>query len=288
MALISVIIPSWNRADFLATAIDSVLAQSYTDFELIVVDDGSTDGTAELAAGYGNRVTVLHQHNKGPSAARNLGVSGAQGDYIAFLDSDDWWHKDKLAQQLAAMEAEPDFLISHTDEIWYRRGTFLNQKKKHTRPHGYIFALCLKLCCVGMSTVMVRRRFFTEVEPFNEQLPCCEDYDLWLRASVTLPFLKIDAPLTYKQGGRADQVSQRFRLGMDRFRIFAMLSLLAEASLAHEQQTQLVLELCRKCTIYGNGCVKHGREEEGREYLHIVEQLESGDVASVLLPSLYI
>ncbi|MBU4264108.1 MAG: glycosyltransferase [Proteobacteria bacterium] len=266
---ISVIIPTWNRQEFLARAIDSVLGQSYTDFELIVVDDGSTDDTARRLAGYGAQVRSIHQENRGPAAARNTGIRAAEGAFVAFLDSDDRFAPEKLAVQQAAMAAHPEYLISHTDEIWYRRGEQLNQKKKHFRPHGHIFAECLKLCVVGMSTVMVRREFFAKVGYFDEELPCCEDYDLWLRASVSLPFLKVDRPLTIKAGGRPDQVSARFRAGMDKFRIRAMVKVLGQQGLSDEQRNLARQELARKCRIFGNGCVKHGRPEEGRYYMEL-------------------
>ncbi|MEW6289665.1 MAG: glycosyltransferase family A protein [Thermodesulfobacteriota bacterium] len=270
---ISVIIPTYNRREFLARAIDSVLDQGWQDFELIVVDDGSTDETARSVASYGGRVRYLYQENRGPAAARNTGVRAAEGEFIAFLDSDDRFAPEKLAVQQAAMAARPEYLISHTDEIWYRRGELLHQKKKHFRPHGFIFGECLKLCVVGMSTVMLRREFFAKVGYFDEELPCCEDYDLWLRASVSLPFLKVDRPLTIKAGGRPDQVSVRFRAGMDQFRIRAMVKLLGQQDLSDEQRQLARQELARKCRIFGNGCVKHGRPEEGRYYLELAADI---------------
>jgi glycosyltransferase involved in cell wall biosynthesis len=270
---ISVIIPTYNRREFLARAIDSVLDQGWRDFELIVVDDGSTDETARSVASYGGRVRYLYQENRGPAAARNTGVRAAEGEFIAFLDSDDRFAPEKLAVQQAAMAARPEYLISHTDEIWYRRGELLHQKKKHFRPHGFIFGECLKLCVVGMSTVMLRREFFEKVGYFDEELPCCEDYDLWLRASVSLPFLKVDRPLTIKAGGRPDQVSVRFRAGMDQFRIRAMVKLLGQQDLSDEQRQLARQELACKCRIFGNGCVKHGRPEEGRYYLELAADI---------------
>jgi len=270
---ISVIIPTYNRQEFLAKAIDSVLGQTYTDFELIVVDDGSTDDTARCVAGYGAQVCYIYQENRGPAAARNTGIRAAEGELIAFLDSDDRFAPEKLAVQQAAMAALPEYLISHTDEIWYRRDKLLNQKKKHFRPHGFIFGECLKLCVVGMSTVMVRREFFERIGYFDEELPCCEDYDLWLRASVSLPFLKVDSPLTIKAGGRPDQVSVRYRAGMDKYRIRAIVKVLKLPDLTDEQRSLARHELARKCRIYGNGCVKHGRPEDGRYYAQLAAEV---------------
>lgn len=277
IAPISVIIPTYNRSGvLLEQAIDSVLTQTHQDFELIIIDDGSTDDTvARLHARYPGQLRVATITNQGPAAARNHGIKLASHDLLAFLDSDDWWHKDKLQVQGRVMADNPACLISHTDEIWYRRGTFLNQKKKHQRPHGYIFEACLPLCCVGMSTVMIRREFFDLVGLFDSTLPCCEDYDLWLRGSAEIDFYKIDTPLTYKQGGREDQVSVQYRVGMDQFRIQSLEKCLGLELHSSSQKKRLAAELVKKCTIYGNGCLKHGREERGLRYLQLAERMKS-------------
>lgn len=264
---VSVIIPTHNRAGFLAQAIDSVLAQSHANFELIVVDDGSTDDTEPLLASYGKSLISLRQENRGPSAARNAGIREARHPLLAFLDSDDRFTKNKLALQIAAMEAQPEMLISHTQETWFRNGRHLNQKKRHAKEGGDIFARSLDLCVVGMSTVMARRELFDRVGLFDESFPCCEDYELWLRASAAHPFLLVDAALTVKHGGREDQVSVRFKTGMDYFRIRAMEKLLANTTLTPRQSRLAREELVRKATLYGNGCLKHGRLEECRRAL---------------------
>ena len=264
---VSVIIPTHNRGGFLAQAIDSVLSQSCGNFELIVVDDGSTDETQALLASYGKALIVLRQENQGPAAARNVGIRAARHPLLAFLDSDDRFARQKLALQVAAMEEQPELLISHTQETWFRNGRHFNQKKRHTKEGGDIFVRCLALCVVGMSTVMARRELFARIGLFDEALACCEDYDLLLRASVAHPFLLVDAPLTDKHGGRPDQLSVQFKTGMDRFRLRALENLLAEAPLTPEQSRLAREELVRKAVIYGNGCLKHGRSEEGRRSL---------------------
>lgn len=264
---VSVIIPTHNRAGFLAQAIDSVLAQTYTNFELIVVDDGSTDETPSLLATYGKALVSLRQENRGPAAARNAGIRAARHSLLAFLDSDDQFVKNKLALQVAAMEAQPELLISHTQETWFRNGRHLNQKKRHAKEGGDIFARSLELCVVGMSTVMARRELFDLIGLFDESFPCCEDYELWLRVSCRHPFLLVDEPLTVKHGGRPDQVSVRFATGMDCFRIQALEQLLACAPLTPAQTRLAREELVRKATLYGNGCLKHGHTEEGQRCL---------------------
>ncbi len=268
---ISVIIPTFNRLQLLQKAVNSILGQSFTDCELIIVDDGSTDGTAGCFSRYHDRIRLLYQENRGPAAARNKAIRVARGELIAFLDSDDMFFPDKLAVQQAAMAAEPEYLISHTDEVWYKQGKLMNQKKKHAKPHGDIFPQCLRQCVVGMSTVMLRREFFDLIGFLDESLPCCEDYDLWLRASIRLPFLKIERALTIKNGGRPDQVSSRYQVGMDKFRIQSLVKILEGKELSAKQRSLASLELQRKCRIYGNGCFKHGRPEEGTHYLKLAE-----------------
>ncbi len=263
---VSVIIPTYNRARLLVRAIDSVLTQGYTRFELLVVDDGSTDDTSEVLACYGDRLRVLRQDNRGAAAARNAGIREARYGLLAFLDSDDLFVPEKLARQVAALEGAPDCLISHTDEIWYRRGRLLNQKKRHARSGGDLFARSLELCVVGMSTVLARRRFFELVGKFDEEMPCCEDYDLWLRAAWRLEFLYVPEPLTSKHGGRPDQLSQRYRVGMDRYRIRAIQKLLAAGGLDPAQEQMARRQLVRKCLIYGGG-LPEARPIRGRRAL---------------------
>ena len=249
--LISVIIPTYNRAQSLKKAIDSVLAQSHKDFELIIVDDGSDDNTAELIGSYSHKIVYLKQDNHGPAAARNKGIEKARYNLLAFLDSDDWFAENKLAAQIKTMQKNSLFRISHTNEIWYRNGQILNQKFKHKKNSGDIFSQSLQLCAVSMSTVMVKREVFEDYGLFDEDFPCCEDYEFWLRVSAEEKFLLLEEPLTLKDGGRADQVSTIYRTGMDKFRIQAIMKILVSGRL-NDHQTDLALnELESKCRIYG-------------------------------------
>jgi len=275
--MISVVIPTYNRAGLLKKAVDSVLGQTFRDFELIVVDDGSDDGKGDLLAAYGGRLCALRQENRGHSAARNRGIAAARGEWIAFLDSDDWWDARKLTIQLGEMERNPDYPVSHTQEVWYRRGKFLAQKKIHRKPNGYIFEKCLSLCCVSVSTAIIRRSLLIEIGGFDEGFPCCGDYDLWVRLSAQHPFLLVDEPLTLKDGGRPDQVSFQRRVGMDKYRIAALEKILIRPGCLSAEQRDLALrEIEKKCRIYGSGCLKHGREEEGRRYLELPARLRQG------------
>ena len=269
---VSVIIPTFNRAAFLPKTIQSVLDQTAQDFEIILVDDGSTDNTAEVLDEFKDRLTYIKQTNQGPASARNTGIKKSQGKFLAFVDSDDWWDKNKLAIQLAEMEKNPEYLISHTQEIWYQKGKLLNQKKKHRQYHGNIFKHCLPLCAVSLSTVVARRELFDRIDYFDENLPCCEDYDLWLRISINYSFLLIDKPLTLKDGGRADQLSMIYATGIDKFRIQSLVKILGKGKLSPEHRKLAVQELSKKCRIYGQGCLKHGKTDEGTHYLALPEK----------------
>lgn len=269
---VSVIIPSFNRQEYLSRAIRSVTRQTCPCSEIIVVDDGSTDNSRHVvqeAAAHSarNSIRYVYQANGGPAAARNTGIRESHAPMLAFLDSDDHWHRNKLAEQFSRMEEQPDFLISHTREKWLRRGLHLNQKKKHLPRHGDIFTQCLQLCAVGMSTVMVRRELFDQAGLFNESLPCCEDYDFWLRVSNRFPFLLIDQPLTIKEGGRTDQVSYIHRIGMDRYRIESLESLINNEQLSDTRYRLAVEEIERKIQIFAHGCMKHGKPDLGQRFL---------------------
>ncbi len=275
---ISVVIPTYNRGELLVRALQSVAKQSLTCDEIIVVDDGSTDSTKKIVSDFATvstcEIHYLYQDNKGPAAARNYGIRCAQYDFVAFLDSDDHWHKTKLELQSKALRENPQSMISHTKEIWFRRGKHLNQMKKHQPGNGDIFAHCLQLCAVGMSTVMIRKELFEQTGLFNEQYRCCEDYDLWIRTSCSYPFLLVDEALTIKEGGRDDQVSFQYRVGMDKLRIRSIQDLLRSEQLTLEQRKIAFLELYKKCTVYGKGCLKHDKIEEGSRYLEIAKMAE--------------
>jgi len=273
MSEVSVIIPTHNRAAFLEEAIESILFQDYKDFELIVVDDGSTDGTRELIRTYGERVIYLHQDNKGVSCARNRGIENSTGKYIAFLDSDDKWLPKKLSSQIDFFSCNTDAMICHTEEIWVRNGVRVNPMKKHKKYSGMIFERVLPLCIVSPSSVMIRRDLFLGIGLFDESLPACEDYDLWLRIASRFPVYLLETPLMIKRGGHKDQLSSKF-VGLDRFRIKALVNILESGVLSPGQREATLRELRRKCTIFGNGCMKRGRIEEGKGYLGLAEKYE--------------
>ena len=263
--LASIIIPTRNREARIAAAIDSVLNQTQQNFELIVVDDGSTDATQEVLRAYGNRIACLRIDPAGPSAARNRGIAAAQADLIAFLDSDDLWLPRKLERQLAHYSSNDDVLVSQTREVWIRNGVRVNARAKHRMHSGWIYEHCLPLCIVSPSSVMIHRTVFDHVGLFDESMPACEDYDLWLRIAPHYPIHLIDEELIIKYGGHADQQSRRIP-ALDSLRIKAICKSLDSADLNADQRAAAVMELQRKCRIYAQGCRKRGKVDEAREY----------------------
>ncbi|MCY3711804.1 MAG: glycosyltransferase [Gemmatimonadetes bacterium] len=261
---VSVVIPTYNREGSLPSAIRSVLKQTAPPAEIIVVDDGSTDGTPALVRNF-PEVRYLHQANQGVSTARNHGISAAKHDWIALLDSDDEWLPRKLERQWSALEREPRFGFCHTDEIWIRKGRRVNPMKKHAKHGGHIFHHCLPLCVISPSSALIHRELFERYGMFDPELPVCEDYDLWLRICTREPVLYVDEPLLLKFGGHDDQLSRAY-WGMDRFRIRALEKLIQSGVLEGEALTATLDTLCRKIDIYAAGAEKRRRFEEADRY----------------------
>ena len=270
--LVSVIIPTFNRGWIVREAIDSVLAQDYPNFELIVVDDGSTDDTNAILRAYGDRLKVIEQSNSGVSAARNRGIEASGGELIAFLDSDDYWLPQKLSIQVAYFSQHPPADICQTEEIWIRNGVRVNPGKRHRKLSGDIFEPSLDLCLVSPSAVMMQSYVFDRFGLFDEQLPACEDYDLWLRISCRTPVYLIENPLIIKRGGHADQLSRQPSL--DRYRIQSLAKLLRSGNLNSQQQEAALSVLIEKCRIYANGCLKRGRSSEARQYQKLLKEFK--------------
>ncbi|MFC1859247.1 glycosyltransferase family 2 protein [Thermodesulfobacteriota bacterium] len=273
--LVSVIIPTYNRGWIIQEAIDSVLAQDFSDFELIVVDDGSDDQTEDILASYQKNIIVFRQYNQGVSAARNKGIAEAAGQFIAFLDSDDLWLPKKLSTQMDFFNSHPEALICQTEEIWIRNGIRVNPKKKHQKLSGMIFEPSLALCLVSPSAVIVKRGLFEEVGLFDEILPACEDYDLWLRVSCRFPIYLVNTPLIIKRGGHRDQLSSS--PGLDEYRIKAIQKVIESKLLTEKQYRTALNTLREKCAVFANGCRKRGRAAEAAYYLKLTERLTSNN-----------
>lgn len=275
MPHVSVIIPTFNRYQKVVRAVSSVLHQTFLDHEIIVVDDGSTDGTQSALAQFGARIILeKHSTNRGVSAARNTGIRKSSAPLIAFLDSDDYWLPEKLAVQVAFFDHHADAVAVQTEEIWVRNMRRVNPKARHLKPSGDIFEPSLKLCLVSPSAVMLKRSLLEEVGLFDEGFPACEDYDLWLRISCRHAVYRIDKKLVVKEGGHPDQLS-RGVMGMDRYRIRALVKLIKSGELNESQRGAAMDELAFKCSVYGAGCLKRGKIEEGNCYLRLPQDIKT-------------
>ncbi len=268
---ISVIIPSYNRGWAIKEAIDSVFAQRFDNFELIVVNDGSTDNTVEELSSFRNKIKLIEQNNCGVSAARNKGILCSAGNYIAFLDSDDLWLPGKLEAQFEFFNKNPGALICQTEEIWVRNGKRINPGKRHKKVSGFFFEKSLELCMVSPSAVMIKKNLFNMVGLFNETLPACEDYDMWLRINCTYPIYLIDTPFVVKRGGHIDQLSRIHSL--DKYRIRSITNLINSNMLTWDQQKAAIKILKEKCRVYAKGCRKRGRMNEAEEYIRLSESV---------------
>ena len=262
---ISVVIPTHQRAALLPRALSSVYAQTLPAFEVILVDDGSTDATRRLVQSDYPGCRYLYQENLGVSSARNLGIAAAQGEWIAFLDSDDQWLPGKLAAQSQLFASLPEYRICHTEEIWIRDGRRVNPMKKHAKTGGRIFRRCLPLCVISPSSVLIERSLLYEVGLFDQSLPACEDYDLWLRVCAEHPVAFVEQPQIIKHGGHADQLSQRF-WGMDRFRIRALEKIIQSGRITGADAQAAAATLAAKAHILAQGAEKRGRHQQALEY----------------------
>jgi len=272
---VSVIIPTFNRSKWVSEAVDSVLHQTLKPREIIVVDDGSTDDTADVLDGYGDAIRVLRlKENRGVSAARNRGIEAACCRYVAFLDSDDLWLPRKLEDQINHVRKHPEIRIHQTDEIWIRNGVRVNPGRRHRKPEGWIFEPSLHLCLISPSAVLIERRLFDEVGLFDERYPACEDYDLWLRITCRYPVGLLPKALIVKRGDHPDQLSRLPVL--DKYRIESIRNLLQSGLLTDVQYQAAVDVLRQKCAIYATGCRKRGRLEEAEHYLRMALAVGSG------------
>ncbi len=263
---ISVVIPVHDRRALVGRAIRSVLSQTLPPVDVVVVDDGSSDGVAAWLPNAFPSVTVLRlDENRGVSHARNRGVERARGDWIAFLDSDDEWLPDKLERQAGALRGAAPSPLCHTDEIWIRRGVRVNPCRHHAKRGGDIFLDCLPRCVVSPSAALVDRAVLALLGGFDESLPACEDYDLWLRMAARWPLCYVDAPLVIKHGGHEDQLSRRYP-AMDRFRVAALEKLLGDDALPSERRRAVLETLLGKLKILAAGARKRGRHAQADEW----------------------
>jgi len=276
-SLISIILPTFNRADFIAGALDSVLAQTYRQWECIIIDDGSADGTVDVLKEYHDpRFRYLYQENQGVSGARNTGIAESSGEVIALLDSDDEWLPAKLETQLSYMR-EHGYEICQTEEIWIRGGKRVNQPARYAKPEGWFFEQALEMCLISPSCTMFTKAAWGHIGPFDVQMPSCEDYDMWLRACLRYPVGLVREQLTIKHGGRPDQLSICVPCA-DLYRIRALVKIVQSRKLDDDQRALALASLEKKVGIYMQGCEKRGKSEEAEQVWNLFCMVREGKI----------
>ena len=282
-APVSVIVPTYNRLATLPRCLGSIVQQTLLPREVIVVDDGSTDGTGNWLNSWqtkGFHKIVIKQKNAGVSQARNAGLKKATSPWIALLDSDDEWLPHKLEEQMHFVEKNPDILIIHTEEIWIRQGIRVNSHKKHQKMGGHIYLQSLPLCLISPSSVLVHQRVFEQVGRFDKNLHVCEDYDLWLRITSEFEVGYLKHPCLIKYGGHDDQLSGQY-VAMDQYRVQALMKMLElkkglkkglkeEWEIKYKEATLSMLK--RKCQILISGANKRGNERLAQEHTKILKR----------------
>lgn len=245
-------------------AINSVLEQTYRAIEIIVIDDGSTDGTDELFPIQGIKYYKI-EHSGFPGHIRNIGVDYSICEYIAFLDSDDIWFKDKLEKQVHYYNKHKHTRLLHTKELWIMNGRTISQKKRKHKKCGDVFKESLQGCILGPSTVLMEKGLFNEFNGFNPTIEVGEDYDLWLRITNTIEIDYLDEELITKNAGHGDQLS--FKYGyIEPFKIEVLEGLISNFNFTKSNYKTAIESLITKYDIVINGCNKRSNSIEARLY----------------------
>ncbi|AOP34575.1 glycosyl transferase [Leptospira tipperaryensis] len=267
---ITVIIPTYNREQKVLNAIESVLKQTQLPAEILIVDDGSMDETvANIRERFSNsiqRIQILSKEHKGVSSARNLGVEKARSNWIAFLDSDDEWLPLKLERQWKYLQEHPEIRILQSLEVWIRNGKRVNPPIYLQKKGGSIFSESLEFCAITPSSVILEKELYVLSGGMDEDLPACEDYDLWLRISSQNEVALLSEELLIRYGGHEDQLSFQFPV-MDRFRIYSILKLLNTQRLTDAQKEQAKAILFIKWNVLKQGRLKRNTWNETLDLL---------------------
>ena len=262
---VSAVIPTHNRLHLLRRALYSVQAQTLPPLETIVIDDGSTDRSHESLATEFPNVQWIRQSNHGVSHARNQGIKQAKGEWIALLDSDDTWHPSKLEEQNQFLQQNLGLLFCHTDEAWIRRGKSVSHPAYLNKSNQDIFLKSLARCIICPSSVVIHQKIFEKIGFFDEELPVCEDYDLWLRLVLQYEIGYLDRKLVTKHGGHSDQLSTTY-WGMDRFRVQSLQKLLDNPNLKSSLIPLIYQTLIQKLDILNKGFSKRDKQLEAKEF----------------------
>lgn len=270
---ISAIIPTFNREDLCLRALLSVYSQSALPAQVIVVDDGSSEELTMVKQLLEENAGIyLRQNNLGVSAARNFGVSHANQEWIAFLDSDDLWLDTKLEKQFQLHLEDPTLMISQTAEKWFQSGKEVKQKRHQIPAEGECFARCLELCCISASAVILNKSVFIAEGGFDTDFVVCEDYDLWLRLSRKYSVGLVSQPLVEKYRDLDSQLSSSVE-AIDRYRLNALVKLLS-ISITPEQRELVVKKIVEKIVILEKGAKKRGLQADLMQYQNIKHSLK--------------
>ena len=262
---VSVIIPTFNRVEYLPDALDSVYSQTHPVSEVIVVDDGSTDHTVEKLSPAYPSVQFLRQKNQGVSSARNLGIAKASHPWIALLDSDDRWTPQKLERQVTHLSQNPSLRAVHTGEKWIRDGKEINIPASLDKSKEGLWERSLEKCIICPSSVLLHQSVFEKTGTFDPSLAICEDYDFWLRLLLTHEIGLIDEPLVHKYGGHPDQLSMS-TWGLDRFRVQSLEKISTFKNINPRQKAQIYETIIRKTDMLVKGFIKHEKHQEAQRY----------------------
>ncbi len=259
--MISIIIPTYNRRDHITTALNSVLAQTYTDYEIIIVDDGSTDDTQQVLNSYQGKIRYFYQGNRGIPATRNKGIREAHGNYIAFLDSDDYWLPHKLERQIECFRENPDYgMVASRCSSYTPDGTF--REKNRPGKSGWILIDLFKANFIRTSSAIIKKACFDKVGLFDESLLQVQEYDLWMRIAQHYPIGFINEPLTVyldnPQGISTDGLIGRY------FRLLALQKEYLQPSIPPLLYAR---RLASSYHYIGRHLLKRGEKIEGRKYL---------------------
>ena len=272
MTIVSVVIPTFNREVLIQRALHSVIKQQNVRTEIIVVDDGSTDNTERVIREKFKSVKYLKKNNAGVSSARNVGIKNANGNFIALLDSDDEWERSKLDIQLKYLTENHTLNLVHCNEKWIKSGFEIRQKKYHDRRPINLFERSLRRCLISPSSVLIRKELLETVGVFDETLPACEDYDLWLRILVREEIGYIEDQLITKYGGHTDQLSIQTRY-LDLYRLQSLVKLIKSPRLSKVQKMQIEKEIEYKSKIVLAGARKHENSFVINQYNQILSNV---------------
>jgi glycosyltransferase involved in cell wall biosynthesis len=271
LPVISVIIPVYNRFEMAKEAVSSVIGQTYRNFEIIIVDDGSIDMTPVIPTYFRDDERVRYikiNHSGMPGLVRNMGVKISKGKYLAFLDSDDLWMESKLEKQIRYLENNPEYKIVHTREAWIRNGKKISQTGFKHKRSGDIFKDALEKCIIGPSTVLIERELYNYLGGFRDDIEIAEDYELWLRLTDFNNIAYIDEPLITKRAGHIGQLSEKYGQ-IEIFRIRGLQKLVEQKYFSPDNQQMAEQELVKKCRIYAAGCRKRDKIDEAELYKSI-------------------